>query len=187
MSFLGGCCNARSSPIVKASQPSQDRRGFKKPWVDAANNGERPSVRQARLPSKVALDSSSAAESATAESPAAGTAEREATRGGLVGVGIVFNAGEEGKGPDGDGLVVNSLTAGGPAKCSGAVSVGDKLISLDGQNVRGKAAGDLCAVILGLPGTQVTLGMETFSSGQITQYEVELTREKPTAPQRREP
>jgi len=133
------------------------------------------------------LDSSSAAESATAESPAAGTAEREATRGGLVGVGIVFNAGEEGKGPDGDGLVVNSLTAGGPAKCSGAVSVGDKLISLDGQNVRGKAAGDLCAVILGLPGTQVTLGMETFSSGQITQYEVELTREKPTAPQRREP
>ena len=27
-----------------------------------------------------------------------------------VGVGIVFNAGEEGKGPDGDGLVVNSLT-----------------------------------------------------------------------------
>ena len=106
MSFLAGCCSSREPPTIRENMPSAERRGFKQPWIDAANPKERPSVKKAsRSPGAAGEHVASPDRVAAApgcESPGGG--ERK------VGVGIVFNAGEEGKGPDGDGLVVNSLT-----------------------------------------------------------------------------
>lgn len=58
-----------------------------------------------------------------------------------VGIGIIFDAGESGAGPDGDGLVVNGLAPGGPAERSGKIVLGDLLCTVDGMDVKGIAAG----------------------------------------------
>ena len=58
-----------------------------------------------------------------------------------VGIGIIFDAGESGAGPGGDGLVVNGLAPAGPAARSGKILLGDLLCTVDGMDVKGIAAG----------------------------------------------
>ncbi len=58
-----------------------------------------------------------------------------------VGIGIIFDAGESGAGPGGDGLVVNGLAPTGPAARSGKILLGDLLCTVDGMDVKGIAAG----------------------------------------------
>lgn len=58
-----------------------------------------------------------------------------------VGIGIIFDAGESGAGPEGDGLVVNGLAPTGPAARSGKIMLGDLLCTVDGMDVKGIAAG----------------------------------------------
>ena len=58
-----------------------------------------------------------------------------------VGIGIIFDAGESGAGPDGDGLVVNGLAPSGPAARSGKIMLGDILCTVDGMDVKGISAG----------------------------------------------
>jgi len=86
----------------------------------------------------------------------------------LGGVGIVFQAGQQG-----EGLVVASLAVDGPAEVSGQVRAGDVLVSIDRVDVRGMSAEDLAQYILGPPGSTVRLGFLRQAS-QV--HYVELTR-----------
>mmetsp|Transcript_69678 Transcript_69678/g.145294 ORF Transcript_69678/g.145294 Transcript_69678/m.145294 type:complete len:177 (-) Transcript_69678:262-792(-) len=92
----------------------------------------------------------------------------------LVGVGIVFDAGESGRGPGGDGLRVSGLTPKGSAETSKRIRMHDRLAMVDGQDVRTWSARDISPVILGRPGTSVTLGFFSEKNGEY--YTVSLAR-----------
>mmetsp|Transcript_34066 Transcript_34066/g.80359 ORF Transcript_34066/g.80359 Transcript_34066/m.80359 type:complete len:179 (+) Transcript_34066:176-712(+) len=94
----------------------------------------------------------------------------------LVGVGIVFDAGENGRGPNDEGLRVSGLTPKGSAEASHKIRMHDKLAMVDGQDVRAWSAKDISPVILGLPGTSVMLGFFSEKTGEY--YTVTLYRKQ---------
>lgn len=97
--------------------------------------------------------------------------------GGLRGVGVVFDSGEDGSGPDGDGLVVNRLIDGGAAISCGVIKKDDKLITIDGMDVRGITAEELEGVMLGPGGSRVKLGFESAKRAkEHNYYEISLVR-----------
>jgi len=95
-----------------------------------------------------------------------------------VGIGIIFDAGETGAGPDGDGLVVNGLAPNGPADRCAKIVLGDLLCTVDGMDVKGIAAADMSGLILGPPGSKVVLGFQADTVPP-RHYEVILYREAP--------
>jgi len=94
-----------------------------------------------------------------------------------VGVGIIFDAGTDGKGPDGIGLCVNGLSPDGPADQCKSIHIGDVLVEIDGVDVQGKTAGEISSLILGRPGSSVHL--KFFSRGRFDRpYHVTMERKR---------
>ena len=83
-----------------------------------------------------------------------------------MGIGIIFDAGETGAGPDGDGLVVNGLAPNGPADRCAKIVLGDLLCTVDGMDVKGIAAGLApCIVsVMQSTGRHVTCGAAPHAS-----------------------
>jgi hypothetical protein len=78
------------------------------------------------------------------------------------------------------GLEVSRLVDGGAAAGSGRIHVGDALETVDGVDVRSLPVRQLSAVLAGLEGTAVRLGLRGQAEGA-TSYEVELVRAAVTA------
>eukprot|EP00961_Rhodomonas_salina_P075802 1017174-Rhodomonas_salina.4 len=75
---------------------------------------------------------------------------------------------------DPQGLAVKSLLANSPAQNSGKIKVGDIILSVDGQNVYGKKLAELAEVLLGPPGSEVTLEFKNEKSSN--KYSVKMVR-----------
>mmetsp|Transcript_93368 Transcript_93368/g.150728 ORF Transcript_93368/g.150728 Transcript_93368/m.150728 type:complete len:166 (+) Transcript_93368:1035-1532(+) len=88
----------------------------------------------------------------------------------LAGVGVVFRAARNG---DGD-LRVVAVAPDGPAKESGKVFSGQKLIEIEGTKVAGLDNSDIAGLILGAPGSEVELVLEN-EEGDV--HSVILTRQ----------
>uniref|UniRef100_A0A7S0MT68 PDZ domain-containing protein n=2 Tax=Cryptomonas curvata TaxID=233186 RepID=A0A7S0MT68_9CRYP len=73
------------------------------------------------------------------------------------------------------GLEVSRLVNGGPAAASGRIRVGDSLEAVDGVDVRSLPVKQLSAVLAGLEGSSVRLGLRGQAEGAAL-YEVELVR-----------
>jgi hypothetical protein len=78
------------------------------------------------------------------------------------------------------GLEVSRLVNGGPAAASGRIRVGDSLEAVDGVDVRSLPVRQLSAVLAGLEGSSVRLGLRGQAEGAAP-YEVELVRAAVTA------
>lgn len=85
-----------------------------------------------------------------------------------VGVGVTVNYQRE------DGLLIQAVTAGGPAEEAGIV-VGDVIIAVDGVSIAGDARDTATDLITGEEGTQVTL---TLLRSDGTQADVVCTRKQ---------
>ena len=75
---------------------------------------------------------------------------------------------------DSNYVIVTEPYENSPAAKAGLIA-GDKIISVDGQSVRGKNAGDLSKLLKGTPGTGIKLVIDRPYIGEIN---IELTREK---------
>jgi carboxyl-terminal processing protease len=75
---------------------------------------------------------------------------------------------------DSNYVIVTEPYENSPAAKAGLIA-GDKIISVDGQSVRGKNAGDLSKLLKGTPGTGIKLVIDRPYVGEIN---IELTREK---------
>ena len=69
----------------------------------------------------------------------------------LVGIGLYFVQ------MDAGACAVDEIVAGGAAESSGRIQVGDVLLSVDGQGVEGMELAEIRLLIIGRPGTGVTL------------------------------
>ncbi|MDZ4834384.1 MAG: PDZ domain-containing protein [Candidatus Melainabacteria bacterium] len=81
-------------------------------------------------------------------------------------LGLVVNWNQQGR------LVVTKVVAGGPAEKAG-VSVGDRLFSIDGQNIDGLPVETVFSRILGAVGTTVVMNLSSPSKGN---YQASITR-----------
>lgn len=79
----------------------------------------------------------------------------------LVGVGIIFRSDSSGA------LFVRQLQHGGPAEQCGQVHVGDCVVEVNGVDVFRKPISSFTKLMLGPPGTIVTLGFKRSSSQMI--------------------
>mmetsp|Transcript_11675 Transcript_11675/g.18315 ORF Transcript_11675/g.18315 Transcript_11675/m.18315 type:complete len:317 (+) Transcript_11675:129-1079(+) len=79
----------------------------------------------------------------------------------LVGVGIIFRSDSTGA------LYVRQLQDRGPADMSGQVNVGDCIVEVDGIDVFRKPISTFTNLMLGPPGTIVTLGFKRVSSANV--------------------
>mmetsp|Transcript_55293 Transcript_55293/g.135406 ORF Transcript_55293/g.135406 Transcript_55293/m.135406 type:complete len:103 (-) Transcript_55293:395-703(-) len=91
-----------------------------------------------------------------------------------VGIGAYFQRAST----DPSGLAVKSLLKGSPAFRNGGISVGDVIMSVDGETVYGKKLAALAEVLLGPPGSTVKLEFRSERGGGT--YEVALERGIPT-------
>ncbi len=81
-------------------------------------------------------------------------------------LGLVVNWNYEGR------LLITQVVPGGPADRAG-VSVGDRLFSIDGQNIDGLPAAQVFSSILGAVGSKVVLDLSSPGKGN---YQAKLTR-----------
>ena len=79
----------------------------------------------------------------------------------LVGVGIIFRSDSSGA------LFVRQLQRGGPAELSGQVHVGDCVVEVNSVDVFRKPISSFTKLMLGPPGTNVTLGFKRATSQMI--------------------
>jgi C-terminal processing protease CtpA/Prc len=86
-----------------------------------------------------------------------------------IGVGLALDSNHN--------LCISSLLPGSPAKRSGLLEEGDILRYIDGKDVRGLVPEDVRPLILGRPGTYVTLSVQRGN----TQIVARMARAKPTA------
>ena len=86
-----------------------------------------------------------------------------------IGVGLALDSNHN--------LCISSLLPGSPAKRSGLLEEGDVLRYIDGKDVRGLVPEDVRPLILGRPGTYVTLSVQRGN----TQIVARMARAKPTA------
>ncbi|EKX46391.1 hypothetical protein GUITHDRAFT_107594 [Guillardia theta CCMP2712] len=89
----------------------------------------------------------------------------------LVGVGIIFRSDATGS------LFVRQLQTGGPAELSREIEVGDCIVEVNGVDVFRKPISTFTKLILGAPGTIVTLGFKRGDSLMIKR--VSLRRSLP--------
>ena len=76
-----------------------------------------------------------------------------------AGIGISFV-------PDQDGnLLIAHLVPGGPALMSGQLFIGDRLLSVSGQSVAGKAVPEIIRMVLGPKDSEVRLEVVTPAAG----------------------
>mmetsp|Transcript_56216 Transcript_56216/g.114963 ORF Transcript_56216/g.114963 Transcript_56216/m.114963 type:complete len:149 (-) Transcript_56216:326-772(-) len=87
-----------------------------------------------------------------------------------VGIGAYFQKSQA----DPGGLAVKSLLANSPAQQCGKITVGDIILSVNGENVYGKKLAELAEVLLGPPGSEVTLVFKREASDE--KYDVKMTR-----------
>lgn len=117
-----------------------------------------------------------AAKPAAAPAPARPTASQQraavpADDGSVVGIGVGLALDSN------HNLCISSLLPGSPAKRSGLLEEGDILRYIDGKDVRGLVPEDVRPLILGRPGTFVTLSVQRGN----TQIVARMARAKPTA------
>mmetsp|Transcript_15598 Transcript_15598/g.24255 ORF Transcript_15598/g.24255 Transcript_15598/m.24255 type:complete len:150 (+) Transcript_15598:153-602(+) len=98
-----------------------------------------------------------------------GTAKIEA-KSDKVGIGAYFQKSKT----DPSGLSVKSLLSGSPAQTCNRIKVGDIIMSVDGMEVYGKKLAELAEVLLGPPGSPVTLKFKESKSGEV--YDVTIQR-----------
>ena len=91
----------------------------------------------------------------------------------LVGVGIIFRSDSSGT------LFVRQLQPGGPAEQCGQVHIGDAIVEVNGIDVFRKPISSFTKLMLGPPGTIVTLGLKRATSQMIER--VSLRRSVPAA------
>lgn len=82
--------------------------------------------------------------------------------------GMVVNWNQQGQ------LIVTKVVAGGPAGKAG-VSVGDRVVSIDGQAVQGVAPGQILQKLVGMAGTTTNLSLWSVQKGN---YKASITRVK---------
>lgn len=156
-----GCCQpAKSTP---STSPAKDARGFQN-RVPGSPPGACCGARlrpghsdnagmQASSPGTVQLQSTN--------SPLR-------TKGQLAGIGIVF------KGTPDGGLEVHSFLPGGPAERAKKISVGDRLVSIEGTSIDLMSDVELAKKLLGMPGSTVSLGLKNQDG---VDFEAEFERE----------
>lgn len=81
-------------------------------------------------------------------------------------------------------LYVSKVNPGGSAERDGTIRVGDILMTVNGENVRGKKLSQLRPLIVGPKGTFAALGLKRYTGGpsnldEYTEYTVELVRGDP--------
>eukprot|EP00960_Hanusia_phi_P076161 768523-Hanusia_phi.AAC.9 len=89
------------------------------------------------------------------------------------GCGIIFAADTRGA------LVVDGLVPGGSAEASGLLRRGDVLVEVDGMDVYCKPVGQVGPLLLGPPGSRVSLGLTRNVDGEQQRIKIELDR-RPT-------
>ena len=89
------------------------------------------------------------------------------------GIGISLKENWEGK------YIVSDIVENGPAELSG-VEIGDELVSVKGQDIRGKGIDAISDQIKGTSGTEVVVGFIKF--GEESESEVNIVREKIKTP-----
>ncbi|KAJ1469021.1 hypothetical protein T484DRAFT_1853261 [Baffinella frigidus] len=91
---------------------------------------------------------------------------------GVGGVGLVLVAGAEGF------FLVKTIEPNGPAALNGMVRVGDKLVSVSGEEVHGAAGERIREISLGVPDSVVRLGLERLDriTGRSFVYEINVQR-----------
>jgi hypothetical protein len=89
----------------------------------------------------------------------------------LVGVGIIFRSDSSGA------LYVRQLQHGGPAERCGQIHIGDCIVEVNGVDVFRKPISSFTKLMLGPPGTNVTLGFKRATSQMIER--VSLRRSVP--------
>lgn len=89
----------------------------------------------------------------------------EKNSGHFVGIGVEIYAGDDGY------IVVSSVTPGGPAEAAGILAE-DKITEVDGENITGKTAADVSALVKGEEGTDVTLTIFRESAGEVLEKTV---------------
>ena len=75
------------------------------------------------------------------------------TRNAAGGVGIRFMQAKTG------GVCVTEMMGGGPAAMNGLVNIGDNIVMIDGASVSGLSAAEITAKLIGVPFSQVILGI----------------------------
>jgi len=100
---------------------------------------------------------------------AASTPPNKATQ-EKVGIGAYFQR----SAADPTGLAVKSLLSGSPAQKCGKISVGDVVLSVNGEAVYGKKLAELAEVLLGPAGSKAALTFRSHRNGQ--EYTVEVER-----------
>jgi chromosome segregation ATPase len=81
---------------------------------------------------------------------------------------------------------VTSITRGGAADCSGLISLGDTLLSVNGEVVRGMTVDEIQHLIQGALGTRASLVLRR-NQNESSRYEAELVRSVPGVQQREVP
>lgn len=97
---------------------------------------------------------------------------QEQMKNAYVGIGVTIRSRE-----DGEGLDVESVTAGGPAEEAG-LKAGDRIVGVDGKSISGMAVSDVKTMIQGERGTGVKLTI--LRSG--AELEMEVTRREVKTP-----
>ncbi len=90
------------------------------------------------------------------------------TKGEYGGIGALIQK-------QGDYVVITEPYEGFPAQKSG-LKAGDKIVSIDGVSAKGKKSSEVSEKLKGVPGTKLTLTIESY--GDTVTRDVELTREK---------
>jgi len=76
---------------------------------------------------------------------------------------------------DSSGVVIAQPYKGSPSDLAG-LKIGDKFVSIDGEDVRKATSADISSKLKGTPGTKVKLSVERLMTGKVEEFEIERAR-----------
>jgi len=150
---------ARVAAVVECGEcgvcPESDGEGAKQHVFGRVQIGQSTALQQLKILEQLRLkreQQSGVSNGSHTASAAAGAGDGESEMAELAGIGLFFVQLEEG-----GRTVVDEVVGGGAAEASGRIAVGDVLLCVDEQSVEGLDLTDIRRMIVGRPGTDVTL------------------------------
>ncbi|EKX35389.1 hypothetical protein GUITHDRAFT_155501 [Guillardia theta CCMP2712] len=137
---------------------------------DSKRNAKPADVRKAVPDEKSSLVSIPAGEYRTSSVDSGSTSSSKFLEKAKVGIGAYFQRSKE----EEDMLQVKSLLKGSPAQLCNKISIGDRIIAVNGESVHGRSLAELAEKLLGPTGSVVECTFKSVKSNEI--FSVTLVR-----------